>query len=78
MNEVRKLEVIFVKHNKTELFFYPNFIEFHLKKAESINLPIAVKKIFFTCRLYFRIRHLNKNFEKLENVKNREIIKTIT
>lgn len=77
LKNVTILESIFMKYNKEHLYTEGKFMEKHLKKAEAVPLDISVKKLFFKCRLYFRIKHLNKLFLTQINCKDRKIIKTI-
>lgn len=75
---MEKMEEIFNSFNTDGgIMIQKGFIKHLLNLSEHIECDDEVKKIFFRSRMYFRIRHLNKEMFDV-NVKKRKIKKTVT
>lgn len=70
LSKIIELESIFKKENGEEISHSPKLRQSLLKKSACVDLPDKIKDFFFKCRIYFRIRKLNKDL-KIEKGKNR-------
>lgn len=65
MGCLRECDAIFNKLNAAGLLIGPQYLTKHLMEAKSILCSEKIKKLFFRCRMYFKIRRLNN--EILQN-----------
>ncbi|KAL1517342.1 hypothetical protein ABEB36_001117 [Hypothenemus hampei] len=75
MQHLQKLELIFVTFNGDTLKCCKNYLKTLLELSTNINCNEAVKKLFFRCRMFFRIRHLNKDLSDKTISRKRKINK---
>lgn len=61
--EIKKLEGVFCNLNGDHISHCQNIRQKLLEKSKAVNLDPNIKEFFFKCRLYFRVRQLNKNFK---------------
>lgn len=59
MNTLILCDSIFSKLNGDKLLLASGYLQKHLLEAKEIEASDDVKKLFFRCRMYFRIRKLN-------------------
>lgn len=78
LSRCRQLNDIFETINGKSLKITPNFIKQHIDCAKDINVSNDVKRLFFLCKMYFRIRILNNSIKELSNIRKRKITKTTT
>lgn len=45
--------------------------------AENVNLDYEIKRLFFRCKMFFKIRVLNAELRENQNSKKRKINKTV-
>ena len=76
MKILSDLELIFININGKQIKTQTDYLKFHIKECAQIDISLHIKMLFFKCRLYFRIRELNKciRTEKYQ----RKLKKTIT
>lgn len=80
--KLRHLETIFNKFNYDKICLEPNIRQKLIQKSYNVDIPIDVKSFFFKCRIFFRVKHLNKclkiqkSKQKLFGLKN--MLKTTT
>lgn len=60
------------------LWVTTQYLKKNIEEAESIAVDKHVKKMFFRCRMYFRLRILNADTAKNSYTKKRKLNKTIT
>lgn len=60
LEQLKKLEAIFFKMNGSEILHCHSLKENRVRRSQNVNLPEVVKNLFFKCRIFFRVRHLNK------------------
>lgn len=70
MAEIEKLEAIFDTVNKPDLFISKDYLKNLFHRSLEVDCSESVKKLFFKCRMYFRIRELNKTL--LDKSKSRK------
>lgn len=75
--ELVKLENIFIKFNGEEFNYMNNFMKNIQLQAVSIPLPDKVKTLFFKCRMFFRIRNMNKTLKERKYKSNKKMNKII-
>lgn len=78
LSKCRELNTIFEKINGNSLKICDNYIQEHIDSSRDIDLSENVKSLFFRCKMFFRIRILNKKLKEFSTVKNRKIIKIST
>lgn len=61
ISKITELEHIFRDINGNKLCSNEQFLKYHIDKSFNVDLPLAVKKLYFKIRLYNRIKNLNKN-----------------
>ena len=62
--KIIELEKIFIEINNNRISIRRDYLKYHLSQCDSINAIERVKRLFFRCRLYFRLKKLNKNQKK--------------
>lgn len=62
LTKLKKLELIFNVINKDNINTNSNYLSNLLSKVKHNDLDDKIKTLFFRCRMYFRIRELNKKF----------------
>lgn len=81
MLKLKLLEQIFIKLNDKNINIRCDYLKYHFNECDKIdileNMPENVKLLFFKCRLYFRLRMLNRCLRKEKN-KKKKITKTFT
>lgn len=61
LKTIYKLETIFNKYNGIGLKSKTNYIEGLLEMSSEIEGSDNMKKLFFRCKMYFRMRNMNRN-----------------
>ena len=62
--QINKLEGIFQEYNKNGLKTEKKYIENLLNQAKEIKINAQVKKFFFSCRMFFRMKAENEKIAK--------------
>lgn len=70
MTEIEKLEAIFDSVNKPDLLISKHYLKNLFDRSVEVHCSDSVKKLFFKCRIYFRLRELNKAL--LDKTKSRK------
>lgn len=70
LNGVKCLEAVFHTVNSSEIARCRNIKQHLLDQSIHVDLPENVKRFFFKCRIFFRVRHLNKRL-KVQKAKHR-------
>lgn len=78
MKTLKSCDDIFLKLNGEKLMVTSGYIQNHLLEAKDIEANEEVKKLFFRCRMYFRIRQLNVEISQNTNKRKRKFNKIIT
>lgn len=78
METMRLCDAIFIKLNGEKLLLTSGFLQKHLAEARDIESNEKVKKLFFRCRMYFRIRLLNDEISQNINKRKRKFNKILT
>lgn len=71
------LEGSFRKHHGNILREEANAIEMLINECRSVNLPCDVISYYFRCRIYFRIKILNKKLKCNSYLKRSKLMKCI-
>lgn len=75
MRYIKKLDNIFKQFNNPSIKICRRYIEQLMNLAQPIEISNEAKRLFFRCRMYFKIRILNKEFT--ENIKKRKYLKIV-
>lgn len=75
---LRSCDAIFFKLNGEKLLISNEYLQKHLLEAKDIQATEEVKKLFFRCRMYFRMRLLNAEISQNINKRKRKLNKTTT
>lgn len=70
MKTLKSCDAIFLKLNGEKLLLETGYLQKHLLEAKDIEASDQVKKLFFRCRMYFRMRLLN--VEIAQNITKRK------
>ena len=62
--KLKKLELIFYNINGNNISHSRNLKKLLIERSQFIELPEDAKKLFFKCRIHFRIRNLNKRLKE--------------
>lgn len=73
----RELDDIFENYNGFALKLTTNYMKNLLLSAKHVDLSDHAKALFFKCKMYFKIRTLNRDLQENSKVKKRKIIKVI-
>ena len=60
-----------MKINDNGLVMRCDFLQYHLRQSDKVEVGDKIKKLFFRCRLYFRLRKLNKTLIVAKNQKKK-------
>lgn len=77
IEKLTELEEIFNEYNGSELKHGQNYIKNLTDLSARINLHIEFKKIYFRCKMFFKMRILNSKTSKNVNGLKRKLNKTI-
>lgn len=68
---LKQLEKVFETLNGNKISITQNYLKKHLLQSEKIECEAKVKTLFFRCRMYFRIKHLNNDNKKIKKTKRK-------
>uniref|UniRef100_Q7M4J6 P element homolog (Lu-P1 element) n=1 Tax=Lucilia cuprina TaxID=7375 RepID=Q7M4J6_LUCCU len=79
LQKIKSLEVVFYNVNGREISHRTNLRQHLLNESSYVDLPERIKQFFFRCRIFFRIRNLNKHIKVQKQVLmgKKKMIKTI-
>lgn len=77
LTKCNELDHIFNNFNGESLKLTKNYLQALMDLAESVNLSTDAKHLFFRCKMYFKIRMLNRDIKEKSNVRKRKITKTV-
>lgn len=71
LGKCKQLDSIFEKINGNSLLIKKNYLKYHLECASNINVTEDAKLLFFKCKMYFKIRILNRNLKEKTNIRQK-------
>lgn len=77
LTKCNELDHIFNNFIGETLKLPDNYLKALMNLAESVNVSIEVKHLFFRCKMYFKLRKLNKDMKEKSKVKKRKMTKII-
>lgn len=78
LEQVKELEKIFIHVNGDDLATKKNYMQELLSLSSNITCSEKAKKTFYRCRMYFRMRQLNKNIADQQRSRKRKNKKILT
>lgn len=77
LKKIYELEQVFFDYNGSELKCGPNYIKTLINKSNHVNCSHELKSLYFRCKMFFRIRILNRSIIESQNSKKRKINKIV-
>ena len=78
LGHMEELEKIFKSVNSNKLHISKNYLKNLMQISSSISCSEKAKLLFYRCRMYFRIRDLNRELNNATLSRKRKMKKTIT
>lgn len=77
MIKYNQLDHIFNKYNGDTLKIEKSHLQNLINLAEGVNASKDVKTLSFRCKMYFRIRILNRNLTDMSSIRKRKMTKIV-
>lgn len=77
LTKCNELDHIFKNFNNESLKLSKNYLKTLMDLAQSVDLSIEAKHLFFRCKMYFKIRMLNRNIKEKSKVRKRKMTKIV-